>query len=398
MNSLANKKVILGITGSIAAYKAALLTRLLIKNDCEVQVVMTKASTSFITPLTLSTLSKNKVHVNLFEDGTWDNHVELGLWADAFVIAPVTASTLSKMASGLSDNMLLATYLSAKCPVFFAPAMDLDMWKHPSTKRNLDLLSDYGDHLIPVNHGELASGLVGEGRMAEPEEIVAYLEKYFSRDRDLLGRKILVTAGPTYEDLDPVRYIGNRSSGKMGVAIAEAASERGAEVILVQGPGSIEAADHVHEVLRVRSAEEMFKACEQHFTSCDAAILAAAVADYTPETKSDKKIKKKEGDLQIPLKRTIDIAATLGKVKTENQILVGFALETNNAVENASRKLKKKNFDFIVLNTLEDKGAGFKHDTNKVQFILKDGTVKPFELKSKKKVAQDIIDQLTELF
>ena len=337
------------------------------------------------------------MHINLLDSDTWDNHVELGLWADAFVVAPATASTISKMANGLSDNMLVATYLSAKCPVFFAPAMDLDMWKHPSTKKNIATLEQYGNHLIPVNHGELASGLIGNGRMAEPEEIVAFIDQYFSVKKDLSGKRILVTAGPTYEDLDPVRYIGNNSSGKMGVAIADEAHTRGAEVILVQGPGELQSTHELFLTIRVRSAEDMFQACLKHYEKCDAGILAAAVADYTPLTKSSSKIKKKDGDLQIPLKRTTDIAATLGKDKKKNQMLVGFALETDNAISNARGKLKRKNFDFIVLNTLGDKGAGFKHDTNKVQLILKDDTVRSFDLKSKKKVAKDIIDQLVQM-
>ncbi len=398
MNSLANKKIILGISGSIAAYKAAFLTRLLIKNGCEVQVVMTEASQSFITPITLSTLSKHPVHTNIMDEDTWDSHVELGLWADAMVIAPATAATLSKLATGLSDNMLTATYLSAKCPVFIAPAMDLDMWKHPSTEKNIATLQDYGNHLIPVGHGELASGLVGDGRMAEPQDILNYLEDHFNKNQDLKGKQVLVTAGPTFEDLDPVRFIGNNSSGKMGIAIAEEASMRGADVILIQGPGNISTSSDAVKVIRVRSAEDMFQACMTHFSGIDVAILAAAVADYTPLEKSEVKIKKKEGDLSIPLKRTTDIAAHLGKEKQPHQRIIGFALETNNALENALGKLKKKNFDFIVLNTLEDKGAGFKHDTNKVSFILKDGTSKSFELKSKKKVAGDIIDQLVQLF
>lgn len=389
--------IVLGITGSIAAYKSAILTRLLIKDGHQVQIIMTEAAKAFISPLTLSTLSKHPVHSNLFDDDTWNNHVELGIWADLFVIAPATASTISKMAHGHSDNMLLATYLSAKCPVLFAPAMDLDMWKHPSTKRNLQLLEEYGDHLIPVESGELASGLVGEGRMAEPEHILAFIKDYNPPDQDLKGRRILVTAGPTYEDLDPVRYIGNNSSGRMGIAIAENASARGGNVILVQGPGNLQASENVSKVIRVRSASEMFKACDEHFDNCDAAILAAAVADYTPEQKSDKKIKKKAGDMNIALKRTIDIAATLGKRKKSNQVLVGFALETNNAVENARGKLARKNFDFIVLNTLEDEGAGFKHSTNKVQIIFPEEETKKFDLKSKKYVAQDIIDELVNM-
>lgn len=398
MRSLVNKKIILGVCGSIAAYKSAILVRQLVKAGCEVKVIMTQAAEAFITPLTLSTLTKNKVHSHLFEEGTWDNHVELGLWADAFVIAPLTASSMSKMAHGNSDNMLISTYLSAKCPVFFAPAMDLDMWIHPATKANVRLLESYGNKLIPVGHGELASGLVGDGRMAEPEDILRQLADYFSLTQDLAGKRILVSAGPTFEDLDPVRFIGNNSSGKMGVAIAENAHERGAEVVLVQGPGELESELDMYKKYRVRSAADMYKICALEFSKCDAGILAAAVADYTPVERSKSKIKKKEGDMSIPLKRTVDIAATLGKTKRKDQILVGFALETNNAIENAKGKLERKNFDFIVLNTLEDKGAGFKHDTNKVQFLLRNEQIKSFELKSKKKVAQDIIDQLIELF
>lgn len=398
MESLAGKKIILGITGSIAAYKAAFLTRLLIKSGCEVQVVMTEASQSFISSLTLSTLSKNPVHTNLLDGDTWDNHVELGLWADAMVVAPATASTLAKMANGISDNILVATYLSAKCPIFVAPAMDLDMWKHGSTKANLQKLESYGNTIIPVGHGELASGLVGDGRMAEPEDIIDFLSDHLSSDQPLSGKSILVTAGPTYEDLDPVRFIGNNSSGKMGVAIADVAARLGANVILVQGPGIIQAAPSVQNVIRVRSAQDMYNACVDQFEKCDAAIMAAAVADYTPMQKFDIKIKKKDDDMSVPLKRTLDIAAHLGSQKRKDQLLVGFALETNNAESNANRKLTKKNLDFIVLNTLEDPGAGFKHDTNKVKFILAGGEIKEFQLKSKKKVAEDIIQQLIQMF
>ncbi|GLR19162.1 bifunctional phosphopantothenoylcysteine decarboxylase/phosphopantothenate--cysteine ligase CoaBC [Portibacter lacus] len=390
--------IILGITGSIAAYKAAILTRLLVKNGHDVKIIMTEAAKAFISPLTLSTLSKNTVHSNLFDSDTWNNHVELGLWADAMIIAPTTANTLSKMANGAADNMLLATYLSAKCPVCIAPAMDLDMWKHPSTIRNIDLLKEYGNLLIPVEFGELASGLVGEGRMAEPDQIVEFVEQNFNIKSDLAGKRILVTAGPTYEDLDPVRFIGNNSSGKMGVEIAEHAARRGAEVILVQGPGSFKSSHAGIKLIKVRSAAQMYEACVEHYNNCDAAILAAAVADYTPLNKSDVKIKKKDGDLSIALKRTTDIAAHLGRHKKKNQLLIGFALETNNAIENAKGKLERKNFDFIVLNTLEDKGAGFSHDTNKVQFIFANRPIIKFELKSKKKVAKDIIDQVVELF
>lgn len=398
MSSLANKRIILGISGSIAAYKAAFLTRLLVKHGCEVQVIMTPSASAFISPLTLATLSKKIVFTNLLDGDTWNNHVSVGLWADAMVIAPATASTISKMAHGQSDNMLTATYLSAKCPVFVAPAMDLDMWKHAATAGNIEKIVAHGNHVIPVGFGELASGLIGDGRMAEPEEIVTYLEDYFSTSEDLKGKRILITAGPTYEDLDPVRYIGNRSTGKMGLAIAEEAHRRGGEVVLVQGPGQLNPVSGLFKVIRVRSAEEMFNACSGHFAEADAIIFSAAVADYTPAHQSKTKIKKSEGDMQIPLKRTIDIAATLGKEKNERQKTVGFALETNDALANAEIKLKRKNFDFIVLNSLEDEGAGFSHDTNKVRFLLKTGEQKVFELKSKKKVAADIIDQLVALF
>ncbi|MCL4107758.1 UNVERIFIED_CONTAM: hypothetical protein GTU68_027143 [Idotea baltica] len=390
--------IILGITGSIAAYKAAILTRLLVKNGHDVRIIMTEAAKAFISPLTLSTLSKNPVYSNLFDADTWNNHVELGLWADAFIIAPTTANSLSKLIHGAADNMLVATYLSAKCPVFVAPAMDLDMWKHPSTLKNISLLEEYGNFLIPVGFGELASGLVGDGRMAEPEQIVEYVEENLQQEQDLKAKKILVTAGPTFEDIDPVRYLGNNSSGRMGVDIAENARKRGAQVVLVRGPGSITTSDKSIILINIRSAAEMHQACAEHFNDCDAAIMAAAVADYTPLSVSDVKIKKKAGDMSIALKRTTDIAADLGSRKKENQILVGFALETNNAVANAKGKLERKNFDYIVLNSLEDKGAGFAHDTNKVQFIFSDRPNVQFELKSKKKVAGDIIDQLVEMF
>ena len=395
--TLQGKKIILGITGSIAAYKAAFLTRLLIKAGAEVQVLMTEAAKGFISPLTLSTLSKRPVFSDISSEESWNNHVELGLWADVMLVAPATATTIAKMANGICDTILTATYLSSKCPVFFAPAMDLDMWKHPATQRNIKQLTSYGNHLVPVGHGELASGLVGDGRMAEPEDILALLEQYFSAQQQLKGRKFLVTAGPTWESLDPVRFIGNRSSGKMGVEIAKAAAEAGAEVTLVLGPSSLTVEHPAIELIRIETAQQLFEACQQHFEACDAAIMAAAVADYRPSTTSSVKIKKKEGDLKIDLERTIDIAATLGQQKRKGQLLIGFALETNNEKENAQRKLEKKNFDFIVLNSLQDKGAGFRHDTNKITIFRKDNKIKKFELKSKTAVAFDIINEISEL-
>lgn len=393
---LAHKKIILCITGSIAAYKAAFLVRLLIKSQAEVRVIMTPSACAFISPLTLSTLSKHDVHTEVSDGNSWNNHVELGLWADAMLVAPCTATTLGKMANGIADTMLVATYLSAKCPVYIAPAMDLDMWKHPSTKSNLSKLSSYGDQIIPVGNGELASGLSGEGRMAEPEDIVAFLARKMSQEQDLAGKTILVTAGPTHEALDPVRFIGNRSSGKMGIAIAEECAHRGADVKLVLGPSALQA-QHSHvETIKVTSAQDMFEAATSVFDQCDAAIMAAAVADYTPETVSDIKIKKKEGDLSIPLKRTKDIAKYLGQQK-KHQLLIGFALETNNEISNANRKLQKKNLDFIVLNSLNDSGAGFQHDTNKIKIIKSDDEILDYPLKSKTAVAVDIVDQIVKM-
>jgi len=389
--SLQGKKIILGITGSIAAYKAAFLTRMLIKAGAEVQVLMTSAAAAFIQPLTLSTLSKRPVHIEMFSDEGWNNHVELGIWADAMVIAPTTATTLSKMVTGLSDNILLATYLSAKCPVFFAPAMDLDMWAHPSTKVNLETLANYGNHYIPVGSGELASGLSGDGRMAEPEDIVDYLQFFFNKDLPLTGKKVLVTAGPTYEALDPVRFLGNRSSGKMGIAVAEEAANLGAEVHLVLGPTHL-SADHTNITThRVTSAADMYQACKKEFSTADISILAAAVADFRPANIAKDKIKKGEKGLEVTFERTTDIAASLGKEKRDDQIIVGFALETANESQNAQHKLEKKNFDFIVLNSLQDKGAGFQVDTNKVSFFFRGNKRQDFELKSKKLVAKDIL-------
>jgi phosphopantothenoylcysteine decarboxylase/phosphopantothenate--cysteine ligase len=394
---MVGKKIILGVSGSIAAYKAAFLTRLLIKSGAEVQILMTESATQFITPLTLSTLSKRPVHTQVSSEDSWNNHVELGLWADAMIIAPTTATTLAKLANGIADNVIVATYLSARCPVFFAPAMDLDMWLHPSTVSNVQKLQSYGNQLIDVAHGELASGLVGNGRMAEPEFIVETLEKYFSKKEDLVGKKVLITAGPTYEPIDPVRFIGNRSSGKMGVALAKELAERGAEVKLILGPSALEIHHPNIETIRVTNAQSMYEATQSRFEESDISILAAAVADYRPINVTDKKIKKKDKTLTIELEKTTDIAATLGKQKRANQLLIGFALETNNEIENAKGKLERKNFDFIVLNSLQDKGAGFAVDTNKITILRKDNKMKDFELKSKTKVAIDIVNEIVSM-
>ncbi len=396
---LKNKKILLGITGSIAAYKTAFLTRLLIKQGAEVQILMTQAATDFITPLTLSTLSKKPVFSEVSSEAGWNNHVDLGLWADAMLIAPATANTLAKMANGLCDNIISACYLSARCPVFVAPAMDLDMWVHPATVNNLERLQQYGTHLIPVGNGELASGLVGKGRMAEPEDIVDFLKTHFTNSNDLADKNVMVTAGPTYEPIDPVRFVGNRSSGKMGVEIAKNLAERGAKVRLVLGPSKLTIEHPNIELVRVKTAQDMYDAAHQDFAKMDAAILAAAVADYRPANVANQKIKKKGDDNQmtIVLEKTLDIAASLGKIKKKKQILVGFALETNNEVEHAKGKLKKKNFDFIVLNSLQDKGAGFNHDTNKITIIHKGNKLTKFELKLKSAVAVDIVNELAGL-
>ena len=397
---LHNKKILLGISGSIAAYKTAFLTRLLIKAGAEVKVVMTQAATHFITPLTLSTLSKQPVYFNISSERAWNNHVELGLWADAMVIAPATANTLAKMANGLCDTMLLATYLSSRCPVFFAPAMDLDMWKHPATLNNLQRLKSYGNILIPVEYGELASGLHGKGRMAEPEQIVDRLYQYFWQKQaerlPLYGKTALVTSGPTAEAVDPVRYITNHSTGKMGVAIAESLAQEGARVYLISGPSSAEPTHPGIELIPVRSAQEMYRASVERFTETAIAVFAAAVADYTPKMRVEHKIKKKEGNLFIELKRTKDIALELGKLKTKKQITVGFALETDNHLVNARRKLEKKNLDFVVLNSLEEEGTGFGYSTNKVSFVEKD-KLQHFDLKTKKEVARDIVHKICSL-
>ena len=388
-----DKNVILAITGSIAAYKSAILTRSLIKAGCNVRILMTEAAKGFVAPLTFSTLSKQTVLSDIFTDEGWNNHVELGLWADAMVIAPATANTISKCANGQADNLVVATYLSARCPVFFAPAMDLDMWQHGSTKDNLDKLIRFGNKIIPVGHGELASGLTGDGRMAEPETIVEYLERLFEENVALKGKRVMVTAGPTHESIDPVRYIGNRSTGTMGVEIAQALARRGAHVDLVLGPTAIEPDQKCHTI-RVTSAAEMHDAAMTSFEKADIAVLAAAVADFTPAAPSDSKIKKDNGAPSIELARTKDIAGEMSKVKREDQFVVGFALETDNELENAREKLTKKKFDFIVLNSLRDKGAGFGTATNKVKFVFPDNDTKEFELKTKAQVAEDIVDEI----
>ena len=394
---LTDKKIILGVCGSIAAYKTALLTRLLVKAGASVRIVMTPAALDFITPLTLSTLSKNPVLTEFVRDktGQWNNHVELGLWADAILIAPASANTIAKMAHGLCDNLLLAIYLSARCPVLFAPAMDLDMLQHPATKKNFGLLKEYDNHLIEPRYGELASGLTGQGRMAEPEEIMEYLSGFFGTTQVLKGKKVLVTAGPTHEAIDPVRFISNHSSGKMGFAIAEAFADHGADVNLITGPTQQHTQHPRIHVKQITTAREMLEACSQYFEETDIAVLSAAVADYKPQETATQKIKKKDENLTLALTRTDDIAATLGKRKHNGQIIVGFALETEEEEANALRKLKSKNFDLIVLNSLRDAGAGFGHDTNKVTIL--DGKQKAtFELKSKKQVAGDIVRAIIE--
>ena len=392
------KKIVLGITGSIAAYKAAVLTRLLIKKGAEVQIVITPAGKEFITPITLSALTSKPVISEFFSqrDGTWHSHVDLGLWADAMLIAPVTASTIGKMAHGIADNMLITTYLSMKAPVFVAPAMDLDMFAHPATQHNLDILRSYGNHIIEPTAGELASHLVGKGRMEEPENIVAALEDFFQKNSSMAGKKILITAGPTYEKIDPVRFIGNYSSGKMGYALAEECAARGAEVTLVSGPVNLSVNHPNINRIDVESAEQMYNACMSHYPTSDAGILCAAVADFTPECVADKKIKREKDDLTLNLKPTHDIAAALGKIKTDSQRLVGFALETNDETAHAQDKLKRKNFDFIVLNSLNDKGAGFRCDTNKIT-IIDSSKAEEYPLKTKKEVAADIIDKLDSI-
>lgn len=397
MSVLNGKKILLGVSGGIAAYKTATLVRLFIKAGAHVQVIMTPASKDFVTPLTLSTLSKNPVHSTFFneddQDAVWNNHVELGLWADLMIVAPATANTLSKMATGNCDNLLIATYLSAKCPVYFAPAMDLDMYKHPSILSSFKALKQFGNVMIPAENGELASGLSGEGRMAEPENIVAFLEADLEIKLPLKGKKILITAGPTYEAIDPVRFIGNHSSGKMGFDIANEAANLGAHVILVSGPTHFKAKNTSIEVINVISAQEMYDACHAHYNDSDVAIAAAAVADYKPKIVASQKIKKAAEEFSIELEKTKDILLSLGNTK-KNQFLIGFALETENEIENAKLKIQKKNLDLIVLNSLQDEGAGFKKETNKVTFIDKDFKIEPMELKTKESVAVDILNKV----
>jgi len=395
---LAGKKILLGVSGSIAAYKSVLLVRLLVKEGAVVKVIMTPSAHDFITPLTLATVSKNPVQTDFVKDstGTWNNHVDSGLWADAFIIAPASANTLAKMASGICDNLLMAVYLSARCPVFFAPAMDLDMLRHPSTKSNIQKLISWGNHQIDPGHGELASGLTGTGRMAEPEEIITLLNNYFNTSLPLAGKHALVTAGPTHEALDPVRFIGNNSSGKMGYAIAEELAARGAKVTLVSGPTYLTVGNPQIKVLPVTSAEEMYQACIHNFSSTDITVLAAAVADYRPAVRADQKIKKSDTALHIELIKTRDIAAELGKVKRKEQFTVGFALETENEINNAEKKIAAKNFDLIVMNSLNDAGAGFGGDTNKITIIDKNNKATEYNLKSKKEVATDIVNAITK--
>lgn len=397
--TMKGKKIILGICGGIAAYKSVYLLRLLIKAGAEVQVVITPSGKEFITPVTLSSLSGKPVISEFFtaNTGSWNSHVDLGLWADAMIIAPATASTIGKMANGIADNMLVTTYLSSKCPVFVAPAMDLDMFAHPSTRRNLDLLRSYGNHIIEPASGELASHLVGKGRMEEPENIVKVLEEFFGEAQDLAGKTVMITAGPTYEKIDPVRFIGNYSSGKMGFAIAEECASRGAEVVLISGPVTLKTVNKGIKRVDVESAREMLAASQDAFSRSDVAIMCAAVADYCVENVAESKIKREKDEIPvIRLKKNPDIAATLGTVKTDKQLLVGFALETDNEIENAKAKIEKKNLDYIVLNSLRDKNAGFSTDTNKVTIIARNGDIKAYELKPKTLVARDIVDVIAE--
>ena len=397
MSVLSGKNILLGVTAGIAAYKSAFLVRLFVKKGANVKVVMTPSSKEFVTPLTLSTLSKNEVYSSFTkednENAQWNNHVELALWADLFLIAPATANTLSKMANGTCDNLLLAVYLSAKCPVYYAPAMDLDMYKHPSTLIYFEKLNEFGNIQIPADFGELASGLEGQGRMAAPEKIISLVEKNILDGLPLKNKSILITAGPTHEAIDPVRFIGNHSSGKMGYAIAEVAANLGAQVTLISGPVSLKINNDAINLISVTSANEMFKATHLYFKNCEIAILSAAVADFTPSKVAFHKIKKEEETLTIQLNKTKDILASLGEIKS-NKYLVGFALETQNELENAKTKLNKKNLDLIVLNSLNDKGAGFKLDTNKITLISKDNKIATFKVKTKKKVANDILQHI----
>jgi phosphopantothenoylcysteine decarboxylase / phosphopantothenate---cysteine ligase len=394
---LQGKKILIGITGSIAAYKSILLVRELVKSGAEVKVVMTTAAKDFVSPLTLSTLSKNQVLMDLFADNSWSNHVLLGRWADVILVAPLSCNTLAKMAHGICDNLLLATYLSATCPVVAAPAMDEDMWHHGTTQSNLRLIESHGVRVIPVEKGELASGLYGEGRMAEPGDIISFIEKHFFSDKDLAGKRALVSAGPTYEPIDPVRYIGNHSSGKMGIALAEELAARGAMVDLVLGPSSIGLQHSNIMVHKITTAAEMYAECVRLFDKADIAIMSAAVADYTPVAASKEKIKKTGDTMVVELKKTKDILHALGQQKKEHQLLVGFALETTHEKEYAQSKLKKKDADMIVLNSLNDEGAGFGYDTNKITIFEKDGKELSYPQKSKQQVAKDIVDRLVNM-
>ena len=396
---LEGKKILLGITGGIAAYKSVYLLREFVKRGAQVKVIMTKMATKFVQPLTFSSLSRYPVYIDFFDQqtGQWFSHVDLALWADAFVIAPLTANTMAKMVSAQADNLLITTYLASRCPVFIAPAMDLDMYRHPSVQKNLQILSSQGLHIIEPGEGELASGLIGKGRMAEPIQIADYIQTFFSKKQELAGQKVLITAGPTYERIDPVRFIGNFSSGKMGFAIAKEMAERGAQVFLITGPSYLNMEHPSVKIIRIVSAEEMLTQVQKIFPQVTIAVLAAAVADYRPAQQMNSKIKKSEQRLVLHLVKNPDIAATLGKQKKNNQLLIGFALETDNELQNAIEKIKKKNFDFIVLNSLRDKGAGFVVDTNKVTFVFGDGTIKKFDLKPKEQVAKDIVEQIINL-
>ena len=395
---LRGSNILLGVTGSIAAYKSAILIRSLVKEGANVKVVMTPSATDFISPLTLATLSKNPVHVDFFNEksGEWASHVELGIWADLYVIAPATANSIAKFANGICEDLLAAVYLSARCPVIIAPAMDLDMYQHPSTRKNMESLTGYGNTILRADYGELASGLVGEGRMTEPEEIVAIITKFLQRRQSFHGKTALITAGPTYEAIDPVRFIGNHSSGKMGYAIARQLADRGAMVTLVSGPTGLILSHPNISLEQVTTAQEMYAKCNEVFDESDIIVFSAAVADYRPLETAREKIKKSDESMHIDLRKTVDIAATLGKRKRKNQLMVGFALESENELQNAKDKLRRKNFDFIVLNSIRDNGAGFGFDTNKISILRRDDTVKAFDLKSKTEVATDIINEIHE--
>lgn len=397
MSSLKGKKILLGVSGSIAAYKSAFLVRQLVKEGCAVRVIMTSSAGDFVSPLTFSTLSKNPVVSDIHDEQQWNNHVEMGLWADAMVIAPATAHTIARCALGLASDMLTATYLSARCPIFFAPAMDLDMWVHPSTAENISRLQSYGNFIMDVGVGELASGLQGPGRMAEPEEILSQLKEYFHFRMDMVGVHVLINAGPTHEAIDPVRYIGNHSTGKMGVAIAEAFAKRGAEVELVLGPGSVEPGDDRINITHIVTADDMLAACNRLFSKANITVLAAAVADYKPSKVASEKIKKSAASITLDLVSTPDVASTLGKQKRPDQVLIGFALETQDGELHARQKMEKKNMDMIVLNNPREEGAGFGHDTNKVTFLFPDNKKEHFELKTKQAVAVDIVEAAFKL-